>query len=60
MAEEVDNTAEDEEPDIPTLRKVGIVMVALGEEVSGEVLKHLGGLGPSSRYPDAFPRAFAK
>ena len=39
---EVDETAEDEEPDLPTLQKVGIVMVALGEEVSGEVMKHLG------------------
>ena len=42
MAEEVDQAAEDEEPDLPTLQKVGIVMVALGEEVSGEVMKHLG------------------
>ena len=42
MAEEADQAAEDEEPDIPTLQKVGIVMVALGEEVSGEVMKHLG------------------
>jgi flagellar motor switch protein FliG len=41
MAEEADRAAEDEEPDIPTLQKLGIVMVALGEEVSGEVMKHL-------------------
>ena len=42
MAEEADLAAEDDEPEIPTLQKVGIVMVALGEEVSGEVMKHLG------------------
>ncbi len=42
MAEEADQAVEDEEPDLPTLQKVGIVMVALGEEVSGEVMKHLG------------------
>ena len=35
---ELDN---EEERDIPVLDKVAIVMVALGEEVSGEVMKHL-------------------
>ena len=38
---EIDDDREGEEPDIPVLQKVGIVMVALGEEVSGEVMKHL-------------------
>ncbi len=38
---EIDDDREEEEPDIPVLQKVGIVMVALGEEVSGEVMKHL-------------------
>ena len=33
---------EEEESDIPLLEKVAIIMVALGEEVSGEVMKHLG------------------
>jgi len=28
-------------PDLPLMQKVAIVMVALGEEVSGEVMKHL-------------------
>ena len=42
MAEDIDEAAEDEEPDLPVLQKVGIVMVAFGEEVSGEVMKHLG------------------
>ncbi len=37
-----DNAHEDEEAnEIPLQQKVAIVMVALGEEVSGEVLKHL-------------------
>ena len=35
------NSPEDEEPDIPTQQKVAIVMVALGEDVAGEVMKHL-------------------
>lgn len=32
---------QDEEPTIPQMQKVAIVMVALGQEASGEVLKHL-------------------
>ena len=32
---------EEEEPDIPLQQKVAIVMIALGEEISGEVMKHL-------------------
>ena len=31
----------EEETDLPLLQKVAIVIVALGEEVSGEVMKHL-------------------
>ena len=31
----------DEESEIPVKQKVAIVMVALGEEASGEVMKHL-------------------
>ena len=31
----------DSEPELPLTQKVAIVMVALGEEVSGEVMKHL-------------------
>ena len=42
MAEaDVEQQGEDDEPDLPIRQKVGIVMVALGEEVSGEVMKHL-------------------
>ncbi len=42
MAEaDVDQQGEDDEPELPVRQKVGIVMVALGEEVSGEVMKHL-------------------
>ena len=33
--------AAEEEPDLPIKQKVAIVMVALGEEASGEVMKHL-------------------
>ena len=33
--------AQDEEDSIPPLQKVAIVMVALGEDASGEVMKHL-------------------
>lgn len=36
-----DQVAEEEEPGIPTMQKVAILFVALGEEVSGEVMKHL-------------------
>ena len=36
-----DHPDRDEEPEIPLLQRVAIVMVALGQEVSGEVLKHL-------------------
>ena len=32
---------EDDSNEIPLLQKVAIVMVALGEDTSGEVLKHL-------------------
>ena len=32
---------EDDEESLPLQQKVAIVMVALGEEVSGEVMKHL-------------------
>ena len=32
---------EEEESDIPQLDKIAIIMVALGEEISGEVMKHL-------------------
>lgn len=35
------DTGDGDEPDIPTKQKVAIVMVALGEDVSGEVMKHL-------------------
>ncbi len=43
MAEEVESAhGGDDEPSLPMSQKVGIVMVALGEEVSGEVMKHLG------------------
>ena len=39
---EVDDVAEvEEEESVPLTQKVAIVMVALGEEVSGEVMKHL-------------------
>ena len=32
---------DEEEQSIPLMQKVAIVMVALGEEVSGEIMKHL-------------------
>ena len=31
----------DEDSEIPTMQKVAILMVSLGEDVSGEVMKHL-------------------
>ena len=34
-------TEEEEEPELPTMQKVAILFVALGEDVSGEVMKHL-------------------
>ena len=44
-AQELDKDFEvdpgDNEPELPLTQKVAIVMVALGEEVSGEVMKHL-------------------
>ena len=33
---------EEGEPELPLIQKVAVIMVALGEEVSGEVMKHLG------------------
>ena len=41
MTELDGNQDEGEEEELPLLQKVAIVMVALGEEVSGEVMKHL-------------------
>ena len=41
MTELDGNEDEGEEEELPLLQKVAIVMVALGEEVSGEVMKHL-------------------
>ena len=38
--ENIENV-EEENNEIPLLQKVAIVMVALGEDTSGEVLKHL-------------------
>lgn len=38
---ELDNPEGEDESDLPLLQKVSIVLVALGEEVSGEVMKHL-------------------
>ena len=40
-ATDTDINSAEEEADIPLQQKVAIVMVALGEEVSGEVMKHL-------------------
>ena len=39
MAEPADDGVDGEE-EIPFIEKIAIVMVALGEEVSGEVMKH--------------------
>ena len=40
--QDADDAAEDgEEEELPLLQKVAIVMVALGEETTGEVMKHL-------------------
>ena len=36
-----DDLDDDDGPEVPLIQKVAIVMVALGEEVSGEVMKHL-------------------
>ena len=45
MAEPVDDGVDgDGDEEIPFIEKIAIVMVALGEEVSGEVMKHLTGL----------------
>jgi flagellar motor switch protein FliG len=42
MAEDAAARADgDEESEIPVMQKVAILMVSLGEEVSGEVMKHL-------------------
>ena len=41
MAEEAETTEEDEESELPLMQKVAILFVALGEDVSGEVMKHL-------------------
>ena len=42
MAEDEDlQHGDDEESELPFTQKVAIVMVALGEEISGEVMKHL-------------------
>ncbi len=42
MAEDEDlQNGDEEESELPLTQKVAIVMVALGEEVSGEVMKHL-------------------
>ena len=38
---ELDDPEGEDESDLPLLQKVSIVFVALGEEVSGEVMKHL-------------------
>ena len=40
-ARDADSSTEEDEVEIPLMQKVAIVMVALGEEVSGEVMKHL-------------------
>ena len=40
-AQEDSIDAAEEEPELPIKQKVAIVMVALGEEASGEVMKHL-------------------
>ena len=37
----IDEVGEEGEPELPLKQKVAIVMVAMGEEVSGEVMKHL-------------------
>ncbi len=41
MAAEDEGQSDDEDISLPLPQKVAIVMVALGEEVSGEVMKHL-------------------
>ena len=42
MAEDEDlQNGDEEESELPLTQKVAIVMVALGEEISGEVMKHL-------------------
>ena len=38
---EAPNAPDEEEQELPLSQKIAIVMVALGEEVSGEVMKHL-------------------
>ena len=40
-AHDVDAAQEEEEDEIPTMQKVAILFVSLGEESSGEVMKHL-------------------
>ena len=41
MAAQDEGLGDDEDISLPLPQKVAIVMVALGEEVSGEVMKHL-------------------
>ena len=41
MAAQDEGQSDDEDSSLPLPQKVAIVMVALGEEVSGEVMKHL-------------------
>ena len=41
MTEDVRTEEEEEESELPTMQKVAILFVALGEDVSGEVMKHL-------------------
>ena len=31
----------DDEPELPTMQKVAVLFIAMGEDVSGEVMKHL-------------------
>jgi flagellar motor switch protein FliG len=40
--EPTQKNAEEEGPELDPLQRIAIIMIALGEEVSGEVMKHLG------------------
>ena len=40
--EPTQKSAEEEGPELDPLQRIAIIMIALGEEVSGEVMKHLG------------------
>ena len=42
MKEDKEETSEEEEEsELPTMQKVAILFISLGEDVSGEVMKHL-------------------